>query len=300
MKNTAAYSLLLLLLAVTSVKAQMTIVYTGEMAMLTTDVLKHGQIQWQRSSDMLQWNDVPGWVGDSVLFFPDTIPQYYRGKVSSGSCDTIYTDIQGIKLFKCGDTIIDYRDGRAYPSVLIGTQCWMAKNLAVGDMINGALNMENNAKIERYCYDNDTLNCDYYGALYQWDEMMQYTLTEGTQGICPKGFHVPSDQDILELELYLGMDPSSATMVNFWRGSNQGFQLKPGGSSGFNANFTGVRYESGLFYNIGVFEFIYTSTSNTSNNILAWRRCLSTSDPGIGRFNNTLKTIGSSVRCLKN
>jgi uncharacterized protein (TIGR02145 family) len=167
-------------------------------------------------------------------------------------------------------------------------------------MINGSANMQNNGIIERYCYDNDTLNCNTYGALYQWDEMMQYTLTEGTQGICPKGFHIPSDQEILTLELYLGMDPSSATMINFWRGTNQGWQLASGGSTGFNANYTGVRYESGLFYNIGTFEFIYTSTANSSNSILAWRRCLSTSDPAIGRFNNTLKTTGSSVRCLKN
>jgi len=67
--------------------------------------------------------------------------------------------------------------GQVYNTVLIGSQCWLKENLNVGTMINGSQNQTNNSTIEKYCYDNDPANCDEYGGLYQWDEMMQYTTT---------------------------------------------------------------------------------------------------------------------------
>lgn len=294
------YFILLIMIILSSFSfAQTIIVYTGEPAMLVAKGAKHGTIQWQISPDAVSWSDLAGVIGDSVLFFPDTLAMYYRAVIRSGSCLEIVSDIRHMKCFECGDTIIDYRDGRPYRTVQIGTQCWMGKNMAVGTNLHGGQTMMNNNVIERYCFDNDTNNCNTFGALYQWDEAMQYSSVEGAQGICPKGWHIPTDQEILTLELYLGMDASVSTMINFWRGSNQGWQLSPQGTSGFNANYTGLRYDYGVFYNQGNFEFIYTSTTNASNSMLAWRRCLSTSDSTIGRFNNTMKTTGASVRCLK-
>jgi uncharacterized protein (TIGR02145 family) len=63
----------------------------------------------------------------------------------------------------------------------------MAENLNIGTRIDGANNQANNGTIEKYCYSDNTSNCDTYGGLYQWDEAMQYVTTEGTQGICPSG-----------------------------------------------------------------------------------------------------------------
>ena len=83
--------------------------------------------------------------------------------------------------------ITDTRDGQEYSTVQIGSQCWMAENLNIGIMIPGANTMGNNEEIEKYCYNNDESNCDIYGGLYQWNEMMQYTTTPGVQGICPTG-----------------------------------------------------------------------------------------------------------------
>ena len=65
--------------------------------------------------------------------------------------------------------------------------------------------MTNNGIIEKYCYDNDPVNCATYGGLYQWDEMMQYTTQQGTQGICPAGWHLPTDAEWTILTDFLGV-----------------------------------------------------------------------------------------------
>jgi len=82
----------------------------------------------------------------------------------------------------------------------------MAENLNVGEMVRGGRNQENDSKIERYCYKNDTANCDRYGALYQWAEMMQLPSRCNTescanlikpnhQGICPDGWRLLTHND---------------------------------------------------------------------------------------------------------
>lgn len=278
---------------------QIHVISTGEPAMLVADGMKHGSIQWQSSPDMINWTDIPGWTHDSAVFTPPATLTWYRARISSGSCNPVYSSIQGVVIFHCGDSLTDPRDGRVYPSVQIGSQCWLGKNLNVGTMIYGHLAMQNDSIIEKYCFANDTNHCNTYGALYQWDEMMQYTVTSGAQGICPKGWHIPTDQEILSLEIFLGMSTYAAGLMNTWRGTNEGTKIKQGGSSGFNANLTGIRYDGGLFYNLGTFEYIYTSNTNNSNATLALRRCLNDADPTIGRYNNTYKTVGGSVRCLQ-
>jgi len=97
--------------------------------------------------------------------------------------------------FFCGQTLSDPRDGKNYATVQIGTQCWMAQNLNVGTRIDGTATQANNGTIEKYCYSDNDANCTTYGGLYQWDEMMQYTTTQGVQGICPTGWHLPVDAE---------------------------------------------------------------------------------------------------------
>jgi len=55
--------------------------------------------------------------------------------------------------------------------------------------------MSNNSVIEKYCYNNEEDSCTKYGGLYQWDEMMQYTTEQGVRGICPAGWHLPTDEE---------------------------------------------------------------------------------------------------------
>ena len=74
-------------------------------------------------------------------------------------------------------TFIDTRNGREYYYLEMEANGKslkvMAENLNVGDMVKGYKNQQDDSKIERYCYDSDTTNCDRYGGLYQWAEMMQ-------------------------------------------------------------------------------------------------------------------------------
>lgn len=72
----------------------------------------------------------------------------------------------------CGGPFTDPRDGRVYATAWIGSQCWMVQNMNVGIRINGNTNSTNNGIIEKYCYNDLETNCNVYGGLYQWDEMM--------------------------------------------------------------------------------------------------------------------------------
>jgi len=98
----------------------------------------------------------------------------------------------------CPSTVTD-ADGNVYHTVAIGSQCWMKENLNVGVKISGWDDAEDNFIIEKFCFDGLESNCDEYGGYYQYYEFMQYDITEGAQGICPDGWHIPSESDFDKL-----------------------------------------------------------------------------------------------------
>ena len=102
-----------------------------------------------------------------------------------------------------GEPTVMY-EGKQYNTVLLGSRCWFKENLNVGTRIDGVDEMLENGLLEKYCYDDSEANCDTYGGLYQWNEMMQYTTTEGAQGICPTGWHIPTYAEWLSLGDFLG------------------------------------------------------------------------------------------------
>lgn len=92
-------------------------------------------------------------------------------------------------------------DGNIYDAVMIGTQCWMSENLKVTKTPEGY-------PITRWCYNDDNEMCDYYGGLYAWSVAMNWAASSssypsGVQGICPAGWHLPSDLEWTELVEYL-------------------------------------------------------------------------------------------------
>jgi len=93
------------------------------------------------------------------------------------------------------------------------------------------------------------------------------------------------------------MSSSQAYLVNAWRGTNQGTQLKYGGSSGFDALLAG-RVGYGVYSLLNLYE--YTWTSSQYGTTYAWRRCLQQSDSRVGRWNTFPKGYGFSIRCIKN
>lgn len=198
--------------------------------------------------------------------------------------------------FICGQSFTDYRNGQVYNTVLIGTQCWMAQNLNIGTMINDSLDQTNNQVIERYCYNMES-NCDIYGGQYKWNEAMQYVTTEGVQGICPVGWHLPTDAEWTTLTTFLGGESVAGgkmkeTGTTHWASPNTGAT----NSSGFTALPGGVDR-----YYPFVTLYAYFWSSSEFGSMYAWYRNLSYDDAYANRnnifYNN--KTLSLSVRCLK-
>jgi len=85
--------------------------------------------------------------------------------------------------FTCGNNLTDIRDNKVYPTVQIGSQCWMASNLDFGFTISELTPQTDNCISEKYHQNS---------SFYQWDELVRYSPTSGTQGLCPPGWHIPS------------------------------------------------------------------------------------------------------------
>ncbi len=239
-------------------------------------------------------------TGDNHFYFYDDGASVWK-EIAIGTGTITPTPVS----WTCGDAFVDARDSKSYSTVQINTQCWMAENMNIGTMVNGSSVQANNSTIEKYCYNNNTSNCDNYGGIYQWNEMMQYVTTEGSQGICPTGWHVPTDAEwcILEQEV----DPTITCSSTGWRGIDGGGILKEANythwaspntnatnSSGFTGLPGGYRYTTGAFYFLTETGYFWSSTQNSSS---AWYRHLFYNDPLIGRDDDP-KSWGFSVRCI--
>lgn len=213
----------------------------------------------------------------------------------------------------CGDYLTDSRDGQFYATTQIGTQCWMAENLNIGNMISGTVNQSDNGTIEKYCYNDITSNCDTYGGLYLWHEAMQYVTSAGTQGICPAGWHIPTDAEWMAMEETLGMCSGSGTGCSGFegfRGTNEASKLAGNeslwtngvldqnaefGISGFNILPAGYRFSTGSFALLSDEARIWTSSEYS---IYGWSRWLLYSITMVKRTYSSTD-YGFSVRCIK-
>jgi uncharacterized protein (TIGR02145 family) len=199
--------------------------------------------------------------------------------------------------WSCGKNITDARDGQFYSTVEIGTQCWMAENLNVGARINGSIDQTNNSTMEKYCYDDNESNCNTYGGLYQWDEMMQYVITEGVQGICSAGWHLPTDAEWTVLTTFLGGEDIAGgkmkeTGTAHWISPN----TSATNSSGFTALSGGKRNTNGTLSLMGYYGYFWSSTEVFTTSV--WYRNLYYLNDNAGRADYT-KDYGLSVRCLR-
>jgi len=158
---------------------------------------------------------------------------------------TTWTNLTGgTASYGCSDNFTDTRDNKVYATVLIGTQCWMAQNLNVGDRIAGSSDQANNSILEKYCYNDSESNCEVYGGLYQWNEMMQYSTTEGVQGICPDGWHIPTDTEWCTLASYLDATVNCYTIG--YNGTDAGGKMKETGTDHWAEPNTGATNTSGF------------------------------------------------------
>lgn len=209
--------------------------------------------------------------------------------------------------FVCGQSTVKDADGNVYHTVEIGTQCWMNENMRVGTRVNLATNQTNNGTIEYWCFNDDPANCTSNdpnypdGGLYQWNEAMQYSTTPGAQGICPGGWHIPTHDEFTTLERAVCTSGTCATDFPYdtitlaERGTNEGTQLQPNGTSGFEGNLAGVG-GYGSFINRGVVGYFWSSSGSGD---LAWGRQLESGGAQVARYTSG-NMDGFSVRCLKN
>jgi uncharacterized protein (TIGR02145 family) len=167
-----------------------------------------------------------------------------RAENNCGNSD--YTDLPVIP-YACGDVLTDSRDLQTYSTIQIGTQCWMAENLNVGTRINSNIYPGHQFPeiIEKYCYNDVEDSCDIYGGMYSWHEMMQYFYNEGSQGICPAGWHIPSDAEWCQLENYLDSDTADCARLT-WGGTDAGGMLKETGTTHWQSPNTGATNSSGF------------------------------------------------------
>jgi uncharacterized protein (TIGR02145 family)/prepilin-type N-terminal cleavage/methylation domain-containing protein len=216
----------------------------------------------------------------------------------------------------CGDNVA--YGGQDYPTVQVGTQCWFGSNLNVGTMVLGAASQADadSGNFEKYCYGDSAADCTTYGGLYQWHTIMGFPETCNNhnattdpclptsphRGICPSGWHVPTDSDWHILELGLA-DPATEGNCS---GSRTGFAcasasiaMQPGGSSGL-----GMSYWSGRRGDTGVFSRYFDAhfwSSSADSSIYAWNRSLDGQNGGIPPVGRYLynRATGFSVRCIK-
>ena len=207
-------------------------------------------------------------------------------------------------------------DGYTYDVVQIGDQCWFAENLrtehyANGDAIPGGWSNEEWAylnvgatavynetyfrKIGRKAKIKSNLNA--YGRLYNW-----YAVND-SRGLCPTGWHVPTDEEWMTLEMELGMSEYEANSKGD-RGTDQGTQMKSSPSddpswdgtntSGFSALAGGFRDYDGFYGEWDCVGFWSSSPGGTD----AWYRLLGSGYAGVGRYLDNQR-YGNSVRCVR-
>lgn len=226
-------------------------------------------------------------------------------------------------------------DGNSYNTVTIGTQIWMAENLKVTHYPDGTAilyitdnsqwgNLEDNEIDDAYCYFNNDANgeADTYGALYTWAAAMgdnavsSNSIPSGVQGVCPDGWHLPSDEEWTVLNDYLidnGYNWDGTTSGNKvgksmaatsgWNSSTTpgdvGNDQSSNNSTGFTGLSSGRRWYSsaGTFADEGISGTWWSTTESPYDTTMSYRRILHYSYDQLDRYFNP-KSSGFSVRCV--
>jgi uncharacterized protein (TIGR02145 family) len=203
-------------------------------------------------------------------------------------------------------------DSNVYKTVKIGNQWWMAENLKVIRYRNGDTIINVGSRLDSIIW-NKTKTGAYYqgsiGLLYNW-----YAAGD-PRNVAPAGWHVPTDDEWKELEMYLGMSKEEADKVN-WRGTDEGNKLKIQGvgltvwtnptnkyevwgtnESGFSAIGDGCVMFNGIMGQPGAnYAGFWWTVSEQGNE--AWYRYLDYNKPNVFRFYGP-ETYGFSIRCIK-
>jgi len=208
----------------------------------------------------------------------------YRYTNSAGCMDSAKLSILNspFSILNCGDSLTDVRDNKKYPTVQIGSQCWMAAGLDYGTTISASSPQRDNCIPERYPDPGSGIGDP--GSFYQWDELMQYQETESIQGLCPPEWHVPSEAD---------------WEILFANWTNNAFAGKPllyTGFSGFNALLTGVQFFNCLWEFEDSATFLWSSTAHGPWK--AWAHAMNEYNYSVSYY-PSYRINAFSVRCVR-
>ncbi len=200
-------------------------------------------------------------------------------------------------------------DGNIYPTVIIGSQLWMQKDLKTTrfndntaiDNVTDNLTWAGLSTPAYSWYDNQPSYGSTYGIIYNWHAV-------GTGKLCPLGWHVPTDDDFKDLERHLGMTEEQVN-ATLWRGTDQGTQLKSTSTwidngngtnaSGWTALAGGYRYGvDGGFVGLGYNTYWWSSSEHWSDTTKGLYRRLRSEETGVFR-EGVSKAGGKMVRCIR-
>ncbi|MDD3877639.1 MAG: FISUMP domain-containing protein [Bacteroidales bacterium] len=241
----------------------------------------------------------------------------FTQSVTNGTCGefTLYVwaysqcALSEVGILKEYNYITDARDGNQYKTVQIGSQCWMKENLKY-------------AASGSWCYDNNVSNCITYGRLYDWATLMNGFLSSssnpsGVQGLCPSGWHLPSDAEWTQLTDYLSANSTywcgvvstqiAKALANTSGWANSGISCHVGNSQTFNNSSQFTALPSGKrqyiitppYYSYNSINSFCQWFSSTENVSAAWTRALNSTYESVYRWAED-KQNGFSARCVKN
>ena len=214
--------------------------------------------------------------------------------------------------------LMDERDDQIYSTVRIGSQTWMAENLRYFPGFPDEperLNLVTDGSVTEpryYIYGYDRTpeslaaaseNFVNYGVLYNWPAAMAGATSSssnpsGVQGVCPDGWHLPSEAEWVQLTTFVGANAASKlkeTGTDFWNESigvtnEYGFSARGGGSR------QPISSVPAGFYNLRINGHWMTSTQATETDMrAAWMQAHSST----GGYQTASKEYGGSVRCVK-
>jgi len=198
-------------------------------------------------------------------------------------------------------------DGITYRTVEIGTQTWMAENLNYRGTEPDTVGV---------CYDNDPANCAIYGRLYNWAITMNIDIScniktiadcgaivsSPHKGLCPNGWHIPSDEEWAMLINYVGGSKTAGKLLKATIGWDDGFDGQSGAGDdnfGFAALAGGSGFSDGGFDYYITGKYSYWQSASESFSFYAYGRYVTYYDQEVNQSNSN-KAGFKSVRCLKN
>ncbi|MEA1875449.1 MAG: fibrobacter succinogenes major paralogous domain-containing protein, partial [Bacteroidota bacterium] len=206
----------------------------------------------------------------------------------------------------------DHRDGNVYLSMEIGNQTWMLGNLKYLPAVHSPRE-ESTTDPMYYVYwywgndvseAKDSMYYDLFGVAYNWPAAMK---------ACPSGWHLPTDAEWNELQIYLGMNPSEEEVHGCQHSGNVGHKLKSTegwedcwngtehrGDNGNNSSNMNIKPSGGKGHWRGFYlpDVAVMWTSTEFDSTMAWKRAISPSEPSVSRTYNT-KLSGNFIRCVK-